>query len=237
MTPLHFLLAIAFVALGSVLQAATGLGAGLIVIPLLTFISIQFVPGPYLFGSLALSAAMAWAGRRDIERKHLLPVLSGVLGGSVVAAFLMAGLPLKTLGLVFGVLIIAMVVISVIAPRMPFTTAGCLGAGALSGFCGTSAGIGAPILALLYQHFDGPRLRATLAFLYFCSSVAMVALLFFAGRFGRQELVYGTVMVPGFLLGYFAAPRLARYFDKGRTRPAVLVLSAVSALVLIWRSL
>ena len=41
-------------AAGSVLQAATGLGAGLIVVPLLALISLEFVPGPVILAVLAL---------------------------------------------------------------------------------------------------------------------------------------------------------------------------------------
>ena len=50
-----------------VLQASTGLGAGLIVVPLLALISFELVPGPVIFASVILSSLMTYAGRHHIS--------------------------------------------------------------------------------------------------------------------------------------------------------------------------
>jgi uncharacterized protein len=236
LTAANILLSTLFVSIGSVVQAATGLGGGLIIVPLLAMISLDLVPGSMIFGSLALSASMAFYGRKEIEFTNMKPVLGGVLIGSIVAASFISVLPLEKLGVVFGILILLMVILSIKTPNVPHTFNGSLVAGTFSGFLGTSAGVGAPILALLYQHYSGPSLRATLAFLYFLSSVTMLIFLHLAGRFGVDELVSGLMLVPGFALGYLASPKLARLIDKGLARSAVLTLSTLSALVLIWRS-
>ncbi|MGH8593728.1 MAG: sulfite exporter TauE/SafE family protein, partial [Gammaproteobacteria bacterium] len=55
------------ITLGAVLQASTGLGAGLIIVPLLGLISLELVPGPLIFASLALSFLMAYRGRNSIN--------------------------------------------------------------------------------------------------------------------------------------------------------------------------
>jgi uncharacterized membrane protein YfcA len=89
----------------------------------------------------------------------------------------------------------------------------------------------------VYQHFPGRALRATLAFLYFVSSLVMLVFLHFAGRFGADELHSGFLLVPGFVVGYFLSPRLAAFVDAGYARPVVLVVSCVSASLLIWRSI
>jgi uncharacterized membrane protein YfcA len=138
--------------------------------------------------------------------------------------------------LVFGLLVLLAVAISVAAPPIDFNRRGMLGAGALSGFMGASAGVGGPVLALLYQRKAGPEIRATLAFLYFMSSIIMLVCLHFAGRFGRPEAAAGLLLMPGFLLGYVLAPRLIMYFDKGYTRLGVLIITTASGLALISQS-
>jgi hypothetical protein len=137
---------------------------------------------------------------------------------------------------VFGTFILAAIAISLRAPRFALTSKGYFAAGALSGVMGTSAGIGAPILALVFQHYSGERLRATLAVLYVISSVMMLGFLHLAGRFGEGELTSGLVLVPGFVLGYMASPKVAAMIDRGHARQAVLVVSAASACLLIGRS-
>ena len=236
-TVTNIILSITFVSIGSLLQATTGLGAGLIIVPLLGLISVELIPAPVIFGSLALSASMAIIGRKNIDFSSIQPVLGGVLLGTVAAASYIAVLSLDKLGIVFGIIILFAVVLSIKSPPISLNYKGCLAGGALSGFLGTSAGVGAPILALLYQNHSGPSLRATLAFLYFASSVIMLVFLQFAGRFGVSELVSGVFLIPGFVLGYCLSPIFVKKIDNGFARPAVLIVSSVSAVLLIWQSI
>lgn len=231
-----FILAMLFVCTGSLLQASTGLGAGLIIVPLLGLISYELIPGPMIFASLALSASMAIYGREEIEFSSIRPVLIGVLVGTAIAASYIAVLPFEKLGLVFGLFILIAVALSIKSPKFSLTFNSSLLAGTLSGFMGTSAGVGAPVLALLYQHHTGSVLRATLAFLYFVSSLLMLGFLHFAGRFGGDEVISGLLLMPGFVIGYYLSPVLAKKIDKGLARPAVLIISSLSAGLLIWRS-
>ena len=233
----HFLLATLTVTTGALIQAATGLGAGLIIVPLLAMLSLSLIPGPMIFASLALSTTMAIAGRSQIDTTGFVPLLSGLLLGTALAAATVVQLPLAQLGVLFGVIILLAVGLSLKQPRFGFSPSGCLGVGLLSGAMGTAAGIGAPVLALLYQHHSGPTLRATLALLYCLSSVMMLVLLHWAGRFGTDELVSGVLLVPGFIIGYLISPRLAQLIDKGYARPAVLLIATLSALLLIARSI
>lgn len=232
----NIILSIAFVSIGSLLQATTGLGAGLIIAPLLGLISVELIPAPMIFGSLVLSASMAIIGRKNIDFSSIKPVLGGVVLGTVIAASYISVLSIDKLGLVFGVFILFAIVLSIKSPPVSLTFKGCFSAGALSGFLGTSAGVGAPILALLYQYHTGQSLRATLAFLYFVSSVIMLLLLHFAGRFGAGELISGMFLMPGFILGYFLSPIFVKKIDSGFARSAVLIVSSISAGILIWRS-
>jgi uncharacterized membrane protein YfcA len=237
MTVWMFLVASAAVLAGSILQSATGFGAGLVIVPLLALVSLDFVPAPLILASMSLSLIMAWQGRAHIARAGLASVLGGLLAGIVLGALGISAIPPARAGLVFGLLVLLAVAISVFSPKPRRSTPVLLGAGMLSGFMGVISAIGAPILTLLYQHEEGRTLRATLGLLYFCSSVAMLILLHLADRFGPREAMLGLWLVPAFVAGLFAAAPLARFLDRGRTRPAVLVISVLAALTLIARSL
>jgi uncharacterized membrane protein YfcA len=102
---------------------------------------------------------------------------------------------------------------------------------------GSSSGIGAPVLALLYQDQSGPRVRATLAVLYAGASFLIIIMLFGFGKFGIVEAVSGLLLMPGYMLGYALSHRLTARIDTGGTRAAVLLVSAAAALSLILRGL
>lgn len=102
-------LAILVMVLGSVLQAASGLGAGLVVVPLLSLIALDWVPGPCVAASLLLSGLMAYRGRKHWHHLHLTPMLLGLLLGIALGGVLVALLPLAILGLLFGILILGAV--------------------------------------------------------------------------------------------------------------------------------
>lgn len=224
------------ITLGAILQASTGLGAGLVIVPLLALISLELVPGPVIFASIALSSLMAWQGRKSIKFLNMKTLIAGLVAGTALGTLGISVVPLDRAGVLFGVLVLLAVAITAAGTRIEFTRPKLLAAGALSGFMGTIAAIGAPVLALLYQHEDGRTLRGTLGFLYLLSSLMMLAFLYAAGHFGGKELRLGLYLVPGFLAGYVLAAPIARMLDRGYSRVAVLLISTLSAAVLIAKS-
>jgi len=224
-------------ALGSVLQAATGLGAGLVVVPLLALIGLEFVPGPVILAALALAWLMAWQGRTVISYTGMPLLLGGLLFGMILGTSVLSQVSLQRLGVLFGVLILLAISVSVLGLRVRLTPATVSVAGALAGFMGATSAIGAPVLALLYQHQTGPVLRATLGLLYFVSSIIMLSLLHLAGRFGNNELILGLLLMPGVIVGYLVAGYLSPRIDRGYSRIAVLLISSISAGLLIVRSI
>ena len=225
------------VMLGAVLQASTGLGAGLIIVPLLALVSLTFVPGPVVLASMALSTLMAWQGRREIDRVGMPMLLAFLFAGIALGALSISAIPPKRAGIAFGGLVLIAVAVSAMMPRLPRNLPVAAGAGVSAGFMGAISGIGSPILALIYQHETPRVLRATLGFIFTLSSIAILIGLYFAGRFGWTEVGLGFGLMPGYLLGFFVSPPIARALDRGNSRSAVLIISTLSALVLIVRSL
>lgn len=237
MAPTEFIAATLAVALGSIVQAASGVGAGFIMAPLLALIDLSLVPGPLIFGSLSLSGIMAYRERGAIDVEHVPIILAGLVPGSILGAWLLASVPIDSLGLVFGSVILVAIAITVSGPDFRLSWTAAIASGALSGVMGTSSGMGAPPLALLYQKRSGSVVRSTLALLYTAAAMLMVLVLVAFGRFAAKEAVAGLLLVPGFLIGYLAANRFTPRLEGRGSRVAVLAVSGAAAIALVIRSL
>lgn len=206
-------------------------------VPLLAMIDLALVPAPLIFASIVLSIMMAVRERAAIDWLHIPLVLFGMLPGAMLGAYMISIIPLEQLGIVFGIVILLGVGITAIGRTLPLTRYSAIAAGTLAGVMGASAGIGAPLLALLYQHETGARLRSTLAILYTTASILILLVLAGFNRFRTEEVIAGAYLVPGFILGYLIANRLSARMNDGFTRIAVLLVSASAAVALIWRSI
>jgi uncharacterized membrane protein YfcA len=212
-------------------QGVSGVGGGFIMVPLLAMINLSFLPGPLIFGSLSISGVMAWRERSHIDYRNTGFILAAIIPGSIIGAWLLAAIPPDRLGPLFAVLI------SLCGIHFPLNRVNSVGSGLLAGAMGASTGIGAPVIAILYQRVSGPMVRSTLAFVYTIASVFIVIALAVFGHFGLAEAGYGLLLVPGFMLGYLCSRPLALHFDHGATRYIVLGVSAVAAASLIVSSL
>jgi hypothetical protein len=97
----------------------------------------------------------------------------------------------------------------------------------------TAAGLGGPPVALVYQHESGVRLRGTLAAYFIVGTALSLISLAWVGRFGAEEMRLSVLLIPGTVIGYFLSRPAAAYLDAGRTRAAVLVVSALAAVTVI----
>jgi len=225
------------VAVGSLLQGAVGFGLSLIAAPLVTLIDPTLVPGPLLMAALVLPVLTARRDRSWIDLRGVRWALVGRVPGSILGAAMLSGLSPRYMSLAVGLVVLAGVAMTAsgihLRPRGPTL----LVAGVLSGFMGTTAAIGGPPLALVYQHAEGPRLRGTLAGYFVVAAAISIAVLALAGRFGRHDVLAGVALLPGVVLGYSLSHRAARWVDRGFTRHAVLLVSALAALALVIRAL
>lgn len=233
----ELLLAVAAVALASVVQGMSGVGGGFIAVPLLALIDIRLLPGPLIFASLSISAVMAWRERVAIDYHNVTPILLATIPGACLGAWLLAGIDPEYLGRVFGSVILLAILVTAVGVKLPLNRATGALAGAAAGAMAAVSGMGAPMLAILYQHQSGPRIRATLALLYTGATLLILLALAAFGRFGLQEVLTGLLLVPGFLAGYLLSRPLTRRFDRGATRWLVLSVAAVAAIALIADSL
>jgi uncharacterized membrane protein YfcA len=94
----------------------------------------------------------------------------------------------------------------------------------------TTAGLGGPPVALVYQRETGLRLRGTLAAYFIVGTVLSLLALAWAGRFSGEEVRLSFLLIPGTVLGYFMSRPAAAYLDAGYTRTAVLAVSMLAAI-------
>lgn len=232
-----FFLANFIIVLSSVLQMATGVSVGMLIVPFLAMISYALVPVPIVFASLALTLLMAWQGRKHIDFENALEVSIGMVMGIFIAVFVFANLRSEYLGLLFGSMILISVWISIriktftLGRRITYT------GGIVAGTMGAMAAVGGQILALLFQHHPLASIKATLAMLYTIFSVVMLAIFYAFGQFSGEQFISGVMMMPGFLTGFLVAPRFARYFDPKYAKTAVLTMAVIGSVVLIGKSL
>ena len=237
MTIIEFVAATLAVLLGSVVQVTSGIGGGFVIVPLLALVDLNLIPAPLIFASLSLSGLMAVRERAAVDWGHIPITLLGLIPGSILGAYVLSSVPQANLGVVFGVVILIGILLTVSGLHVPLTRLTALVSGALSGAMGTSSGIGAPLLAILYQHESGPKVRATLAVLYCGASILILLILLSFKQFSMANALAGFQLMPGFVLGYWVANHFTPHIDRGATRIAVLGVSAAAATVLIVRSL
>lgn len=230
-------LAVLAVALGSIIQGVSGVGGGFIMVPLLAMINMKYLPGPLIFGSLSISGVMAWRERAHIDFRATHFIVMAIVPGAALGAWLVSQVDPDRLGIVFGSMILFAVFISALGVHFPLNRITATVSGFVAGAMGASSGIGAPVIAVLYQRQAGPMVRSTLAYVYTIASVLIVIALAAFGRFSLVDAQSGLLLVPGFMLGYLGSRPLALHFDHGATRYIVLGVSAVAATVLLISSL
>ncbi len=232
----HFLVVTLVLMLGALLQGSVGFGMGLFSVPLLLLFLPQAVPGPVLFASGLLTILMLFREHPSVRRADLRWSLGGRVVGTGVALAVLVVVPASALSALFGGLILVAVALTASGLHPGLTPRTLVGAGMASGFLATTIGIGGPPMALIYQRETGPSIRATLSAFFLVGTILSLAGLHYVGHFGVPELWIGVLMLPGIGLGFLASRRLAGVLDRGFIRPAILVISGVTALVALFES-
>lgn len=221
---------------GSLIQASTGLGLGMIAAPILLLIDPRLVPGPLLVLALVVSVLIAVREWRWIDCSGLSFALAGRIPGSVLAGLTISLIPLSTYSLLFGVMVLGAVMFSTTGWRVLPTRRNLLTAGFTSGYMGTLTSIGAPPLALVYQHGTASSIRATMAAYFVIGSAFSITVLASFDRFSAEQALASVVFIPPLIAGFWVSGHVVARMDSRRVRYAVLWVSGLSAVMLIIKS-
>lgn len=230
------LMALLIVFVASVVQTSSGLGFGMVAAPLLFLIDPILVPGPILLLSLLVSILAAVREWHAIDFRGLSVALGGRIPGTVLAGLTISLVPVAMFGLIFGVLVLLAVLISVVAGKIAPSSRVLLPAGFISGYMGTLTSIGAPPMALAYQHGSPATIRSTMATYFVVGAAFSIVTLAWFGRFGKEEVVASVVFIPPLLAGFWASNYVVRRLDGNRVRQILLGLCAIASLILIAKS-
>jgi uncharacterized membrane protein YfcA len=226
----EWLVASAVVMTGAALQGSAGFGFALLSSPILGWVEPRLVPAPLVVAVTLLLVLTAWRERSAVDLKGLGWVLGGRVPGTLLGAVALELLSERALTVMLGVLVLVAVGVSLRSVRLERRPPLLLAAGVLSGLMGTTAALGGPAVAVLYQHERGALVRATLATYVLVGALMSMAALVIVGRLGRQELGLALGLLPGIALGFGGSRWTSRWLDRGYTRAAVLGIAALAGL-------
>jgi len=231
------ILAALAMAAGTIIQGAIGFGTNLVAAPILAIIDPDLVPVPVILASFVFNVLVARRDRGELPWQAVRWPLVGLVPASIAGAAAVALIDKRGLGILFAVLVLLGVGLSISGlhprPTKPALTI----AGAASGFMGTTTGIGGPPMALMFQRHRGPQIRASLARFFGVGSIVSIVPLLLFGQVQWADLGRAAVLIPGGLVGFALSKHLAKRLDHGYVRHAVLAVSALSACVVLVRSL
>lgn len=218
---------------GGLIQGAIGFGLNLVVVPLLALVVPEALPVAAVVHGLPLTLTVLRREGGTVDRRGLMWLVGGTLPGTLVGVLLVGAMTTRALQLAAGTLVLAFVAASARAPVIALTGRTQLAAGAVSGMAATSVGIGGPPIALLYQHHKGAVVRPTLAAAFLASTVLSITSLALAGEARWGQLSVGLLLGPVVLAGGVFGRVFHDVLDRGWLRHAVLLLSGVSAVVVL----
>lgn len=222
---------------GGVIQGAIGFGFALVAVPVLGLVRPDAVPVTIMFIALPMSLAMSIRERHHIDRPGFLAIMAGRATGVFLGVAVLLAVPERSLAVVVGVVVVLGVVLSALGLDLEPKRWLNVGAGVLSGVMGTTAAVGGPALAVVYQRRPGPELRSTLALSYLAGLLLGLVALAAVGRVHLWHLALALVLIPGMFVGLWAAVRLAGWLDRGWLRPIVLGFAGISGIVIVVRAL
>jgi uncharacterized membrane protein YfcA len=230
-------MALAAVTVGALVQGSVGFGANIVAVPVIALFEPDALPATLALVVIPLVVVMALRERHAVDRSGVAWITVGRLPGTAAGAWVVAVISPNTLSVILGVGVLLAVAMSTLTTTVPVNRVTATTAGLASGAMGTATSIGGPPLALLYQHHEGPVLRATLAVAFAVGTVLSLTGLAIAGAIEAWHVALAGALLPGLLIGLALSPFLIHRLDRAWLRPAVLLFAATTAVIAIVRGL
>ncbi len=221
------------IAIGATVQGSLGFGMNLVSVPVLALVLPKALPVTVIVLGIPIAIGMVRYERHAIDRAGVGWMVAGRVPGAILGAWIVATVSTSTLQAIAGGIVLILVIASGFMPPVRVRREAQIAAGVVSGLTGTSAGIGGPPLALLYQHHPGPTMRSTLAAAFFFGTVMSLVTLVIARQVRTDQIVLGVAMAPMVVVGSVMGRRLHKFLDRGWLRPAVLILASITAVTAI----
>lgn len=231
------LLALLIVTGGTMLQTWVGIGFGLLAAPLLYLINPAFVPGPILMLGFSLSLLIVLKQQARLSWRRIMPAIIARLPGSWCGAALLVAVPQYGLSLIFGASLVLAVLVTWRSCRITTTPCSLAVGGFVSGLIGTATSIGGPPIALVYQEQNRITARNEIAAFFLIGTPISVLMLVLQNRIDPASLLLSVELLPGVLTGFWLANKLDGRIHTTSAKPALLMISTVSALMVLYQGL
>ena len=142
-----------------------------------------------------------------------------------------------SLSLLFGASLLLAVVLTWRTYKLQTSPLSLSIGGFFSGLIGTATSVGGPPIALVYQESDRLTARNELAAFFLLGTPISILMLAWQDRIEMLSLALSMKMLPGLLLGFWLARRFDGRLSLASIKPAVLVVSSLSAAVVLYRGL
>jgi uncharacterized protein len=235
-SPAEAATAIVVIFISSAIQSSFGIGGALIAAPVLLLINPVFVPLPVLVSNIFASAMTSRRDWQAVHRQDLLYILAGRLAGTLPALIMIGSITRQSFDLAFGMIILIAVALSLGGWNVPITRLNLFLAGSLSGLMGTASSIGGPPTALVYRQVDEARFRATMSMQLVVGGLISAAGLLFTSAALVAQLKATLLLLPGVIGGYCLSNMGFKSLSRAGMNFFVLAISALSALLVILKS-
>jgi uncharacterized membrane protein YfcA len=224
------------VLVAALLQGIGGVGFAMVSAPISLLYFPELVPGPLLV--LGAAAALLGAIREfdQVDWRAVGALMTGRVGGAILAGLTLSVLPGTLFAVVFALLILVGVGFSLAGWRVVATLPNMIMAGLASGMMGTITSSGAPPLAIVMQHVPPPQMRASIACVFFFGALFSLLILAMVDRFSFAQLWLGLLLIPPVAAGFAASSPLKRLFSRAAVRMALLAISALGAIAILIRA-
>jgi uncharacterized membrane protein YfcA len=218
-------------------QGLVGLGLALVAAPVVTLLAPELMPEFMLWLGLMMPFVTLLREHHEIDWSGLGWSLPTRVAGTALGVLLVAQFSAAGLGIVLGLMVLLSVLLTVRHVEVPVTPATLSAAGFVSGVTGTATSIGGPPMAVVYQHHPPHQIRSTLGVFFIIGAGMSLVGLGLAGELERTAFVLALAMVPALVLGFALSRLLDRRVPRHRIRAGVLLVSGLSAVVVLVRSL
>jgi uncharacterized membrane protein YfcA len=235
--PTTYAVIAAAVLLGSVVQSAVGLGVGLVAAPVTALLEPALMPGALLMVAVLMPCLTLVFDHHDIDWGGLLWSLPARVPGTLVGVWVVTTLTARELGIAIGVVVLVAVAVTWRAITVPINRGTLSAAGFTSGITGTATSIGGPPIAIVYQHRPAREIRTTMAVYFLVGATLSLVALLVSGDLDSEQAVAAAELLPFLAMGAVLGAVARRSIPAHVVRPAVLIVSSASALVLLVRSM
>lgn len=222
---------------GAFVQATIGLGLGLLGAPLIAMLEPRLVPTLLLLLAVPVSASVLAVERHHVDWRVLAWALPARVPGTVLGVWLVSVTAARWLGVVVAVMVLVAVALALHTVEVRQTPTTLVGAGFVAGTAGTASAIGGPPMAIVLAHLPPRVVRGTLSVFFVVGSVMSVVWFAVAGELPQASLALATLYLPLLAVAIPLGSRANHRIPRERFRRVVLGLCAVSAVVLLVRSL